>query len=394
MRILITSDWPLSVANGVVTSMRNLQDELVRRGHEVRLLSLSESTKSYKDKETSYIRSMPIGVYPNVRMPLSYRHKLIREIIDWKPDVIHSQCEFFTMTFAKRISRKTGAPIVHTYHTMYERYVRYVLPGKKLGKFVVRNLSRKLLKKATVVIAPTSKMKQILDSYGMPCPVRVLPTGISLAQHKKEISKEACLKKRAELKISETQPVMINLGRLGEEKNIGELLTFFVTAHKIHPDLVFLIVGDGPARKDLEAQAEHLGIKDRVLFTGMGDPSTVQEYSRLSDLFVCASTSEAQGLTYVEAAANGLPLLCRDDPCATDVITEGENGYTYKNEEEFQRLLTTILKDPAWREKAGQRSKEIADGFDKSVFGERAESLYKEVLQMQKKPYRSKKKKK
>jgi 1,2-diacylglycerol 3-alpha-glucosyltransferase len=360
--------------------MKNLQEELTAKGHEVRLLSLSESSHSYTDGPIYYIRSMPIGIYPNVRMPLSYRHRLLKELIQWKPDVIHSQCEFFTMQFAKRISRKTGAPIIHTYHTMYERYVRYVLPGKRLGKKTVRALTRKLLKKTSAVVAPTSKMKEILSAYDMKAPIYVIPTGISLKQHKKEITEEACLLKRKSLGIAPDQPVMINLGRLGEEKNVDELLSFFVKAREAHPDLVFLIVGDGPARKDLEAHAEKLGIREHVIFTGMVEPSTVQEYYRLSDLFVCASTSEAQGLTYVEAAANKLPLLCRDDPCARDVITPGENGYLYTNEEEFLRLLQKMLADPEWRSRAGRKSAEIADTFDKSVFGERIEALYLEVL--------------
>ena len=380
MKILITSDWPLSVTNGVVKSMKNLQEELTAKGHEVRLLSLSESAHSYTDGPIYYIRSMPIGIYPNVRMPLSYRHRLLKELIEWKPDIIHSQCEFFTMEFAKRISRKTGAPIVHTYHTMYERYVRYVLPGQRLGKKTVRTLTRKLLRKASVVIAPTSKMQAVLSAYGMKTPIRVIPTGISLKQHKKEITAEACRKKRESLGIRPDQPVMINLGRLGEEKNLDELLTFFVKARAAHPDLVFLIVGDGPARKELEAHALHLGIRDHVIFTGMVEPSSVQEYYRLSDLFVCASTSEAQGLTYIEAAANGLPLLCRDDPCARDVIHPGENGYLYTGEDDFLPLLTRILEDPEWRSRAGKKSAEIADTFDKKMFGERIEALYLEIL--------------
>ena len=60
-------------------------------------------------------------MYPDLRMPTSYRNKLIQEIIDWKPDIVHSQCEFFSFQFAARISKITGAPLVHTYHTRYEQ---------------------------------------------------------------------------------------------------------------------------------------------------------------------------------------------------------------------------------------------------------------------------------
>ena len=100
MKILITTDLYTTATNGVVTSVKNLFDELKGKGHDVRILTLSDSMNSYRDGDVYYIRSMPIGVYPNVRMPLSYRHKLIKELIEWKPDIIHSQCEFFSFQFA------------------------------------------------------------------------------------------------------------------------------------------------------------------------------------------------------------------------------------------------------------------------------------------------------
>lgn len=134
MKILITTDLFTIETNGVVTSVKNLWDELKKKGHEVKILTLSENVHSHRDGEVYYIRSMPFAVYPNVRMPLTYRHRLIKELIEWKPDVIHTQCEFFTYQFARRISKKTGAPIVHTYHTLYEQYVTYVIPSRRLGK--------------------------------------------------------------------------------------------------------------------------------------------------------------------------------------------------------------------------------------------------------------------
>lgn len=127
MKILITTDLFTTATNGVVTSVRNLRDELKSKGHDVRTLTLSDKMKSHKDGDVYYIRSIPIGVYPDVRMPMSYRHHLIQELIDWKPDVIHSQCEFFSMQFAQRISGMTHAPIVHTYHVRTVYWLCYSL---------------------------------------------------------------------------------------------------------------------------------------------------------------------------------------------------------------------------------------------------------------------------
>lgn len=380
MKILITTDLFTTVTNGVVTSVRNLWDELKKNGHDVRILTLSETTKSHRNGDIYYIRSVPIGVYPGVRMPTSYRHRLIQELIKWKPDVIHSQCELFSMQFARRVSQMTGAPIVHTYHTMYEQYIGYVVPGKRLGKWLVRYLTLKRLKNVKLVIVPTDKMKKVLDGYSLGKQIRVVPSGISLEQHKKRISEEQRIEKRKAWGIADNQPVLINLGRLGTEKNLEELLNYFSTALIENENMIFLIVGDGPAKELLQKQAVELGIYNHVIFTGMVDPSEVQDYYQLGDVFVSASTSETQGLTYIEAAANGLPLLCRQDPCLKDVIVQGENGYEYTCEKEFLDAIHTVIKDCSWRTAASKRSEEIASAFDKKVFGAAVEEIYESIL--------------
>ena len=381
MKILITTDLFTTETNGVVTSVRNLSEELTGKGHEVKILTLSENMHSHRDDNVYYIRSMPLGVvYPDVRMPLSYRHKLIKELIRWNPDVIHSQCEFFSYQFALHISKRTGAPIVHTYHTLYEQYVTYVMPSKRLGRRVVRVLSRKRLKRASAVIAPTPKVEDALRGYGLNNPISVVPSGISLDQHKKRISKEARSQKRQALGITDDKTVLINLGRLGTEKNLAEIVHLFVKASETNPSLMLLFVGGGPAKEDLEKLVKKLGITDKVIFTGMVSPKEVQEYYQLGDIFVSASTSETQGLTYVEAAANGLPLLCRKDPCHRGVLIEGENGYSYTNEEEFLHNIDTMLKNPGWIALAGKRSEELAEAFDKKHFGDAVKSVYDTVI--------------
>lgn len=380
MKILITTDLFTTATNGVVTSIRNLFDELKNRGHDVRILTLSENMKSRKDGVVYYIRSIPIGIYPDLRMPTSYRHRLIKEVIDWKPDVIHSQCECFSMQFAKKVSEITGAPIVHTCHTMYEQYIGYIIPGKKLGKWLVRYLTLKCLKHTKLVIVPTEKMKVVLEGYALDKPICVVPSGICLEQHKTRLSQEQRNENRKALGIADNQPVLINLGRLGTEKNLEELLNYFSVALNQNDTMVFLIVGDGPAKELLQKHTANLGISDHVIFTGMVAPTEVQKYYQLGDLFVSASTSETQGLTYIEAAANGLPLLCRQDPCLEKVISQGENGYEYTCEQEFVDAVHAIIRNPNWRINAGKRSEELASAFDKKVFGAAIEEIYKSVV--------------
>ncbi|MDY3224644.1 MAG: glycosyltransferase family 4 protein [Candidatus Faecousia sp.] len=382
LKVLITTDLYTTSTNGVVTSVQNLFDELTEKGHDVRILTISDSAHSHKEGAVYYIRSIPLGaVYPDLRMPTSYRNKLIQEIIDWKPDIVHSQCEFFSFQFAARISRITGAPLIHTYHTLYEQYLTsYFIPSKRLGDYLAKVLSRQRLRHVKTLVAPTQKVENTLQSYGMDAPINVVPSGISLEQHHQRLSHEERMRRRRALGIDDDDQVLLNLGRLGGEKNLGELMTLFAEAREENENLKFLIVGDGPAREDLEKQAKKLGVGDYVIFTGMVDPSEVQNYYQLGDVFVSASTSETQGLTYIEAAANGLPLLCRQDDCLNDVLQEGENGYEYNSAEEFLSAIDHVMHDPQWRSEASRRSEEIASAFDKKNFGDAIENIYESVL--------------
>lgn len=381
MKVLITTDLYTTRTNGVVTSVRNLMEELEKKGHEVRVLTVSEKLRSRKEGNIYYIKSVPLGVvYPDVRMPISYRHRYLRELIDWHPDVIHSQCEYFSYQFAGYISKKTAAPIVHTYHTLYEQYVTYVFPSQRIGAYFVGFLSKLRLRKAEAIVAPTQKVETVLKNYGIRNPIHVIPSGIALEQHKERITEEERREKRRALGIPEDHTVLLNLGRLGTEKNLPELIGLLSVALSHNPKLTMLIVGDGPARKELEELAVQLGIADHVIFTGMVSPSEVHIYYQLGDVFVSASTSETQGLTYIEAAANGLPLLCRRDPCLDGVLVEGRNGYEYEAEQEFCELLDTITGNPEWCRDAGAQSAEIAAAFDKNQFADKIEDVYETVI--------------
>ncbi|MBQ3216162.1 MAG: glycosyltransferase [Oscillospiraceae bacterium] len=381
MKVLITTDLYTTDTNGVVTSVKNLVEVLQARGHQVRILTVADDVHSCRIGNVYYIRSLPIGfIYPDIRMPTSYRHRLIKELIKWQPDVIHSQCEFFSYQFASHISKKTGAPVVHTYHTLYEQYAAYLLRIKGVGEKAVGKFSRIRLKKTDRIIAPTRKVEDVLRSYGITVPISVVPSGIRLEQHQNRLTLEQRAEGRKALGIDPEAPLLVSVGRVGNEKKLDDLLNYFAKVSPEHEDLRFLIVGGGPAKESLEKLAVTLEIQDRVVFAGMVAPDKVQDYYQLGDIFVCASTSETQGLTYVEASANGLPLLCRKDPCLKDVMVEGENGYAFTDADSFREGLDKMLANPQWREQAGQRSREIAAGFGKEAFGAAVEKVYHSVI--------------
>lgn len=105
MKILITTDWYRPVINGVVTSVLNLTEQLEKRGHEVKVLTLSRNCHSYKEENVIYAGSVGMGkIYPQARVKIPVvAGEYMEELLAWKPDLIHSQCEFSTFFWQKEL---------------------------------------------------------------------------------------------------------------------------------------------------------------------------------------------------------------------------------------------------------------------------------------------------
>ena len=91
MRILITTDLYIPTINGVVTSVLNLEKELKEQGHEVKVLTVSDEFKAKTDGIHYYMKSIPSGIYPEVRIPFANVDTYVNELIAWHPDIVHSQ---------------------------------------------------------------------------------------------------------------------------------------------------------------------------------------------------------------------------------------------------------------------------------------------------------------
>ena len=189
MKILITTDWYRPVINGVVTSVLNLTEQLEKRGHEVKVLTLSRNCHSYKEENVIYAGSVGMGkIYPQARVKIPVvAREYMEELLAWKPDLIHSQCEFSTFFLAKRIAGELDIPIIHTYHTVYEDYTHYFSPQKAWGRSLVQMMTRKLSDQVDAMIAPSGKIERILEGYRVSCPVNVVPSGIDTEKYRRRI---------------------------------------------------------------------------------------------------------------------------------------------------------------------------------------------------------------
>lgn len=380
MKILITTDWYEPVINGVVTSVVNLAKELKERGHDVKILTLSRNHHTYIDGDVIYAASIGAGkIYPEARLKMPVIKAAIDKLIEWNPDVIHSQCEFSTFFMAKKIADETNAPIVHTYHTVYEDYTHYFSPNAAWGRKVVQKLTRVLSSRVDAMIAPSRKIEDVLEKYEVECPVEVIPSGIDTDKFGRYIGTDSRHRIRKQYGLSDDQTVLLYVGRLAKEKNVEEILSCQKRVSGYGTTL--MIVGDGPYRAEIEEQVKERGLEDSVIFTGMIAPDKVAEYYQAGDFFVSASTSETQGLTYVEALAAGIPLLCKEDPCLVDVVDSGNNGWEFTDEGSFENAFVKWLEmGESDRKKLRECAVQSADKFSTRTFADRVEQLYMNSL--------------
>jgi phosphatidylinositol alpha-1,6-mannosyltransferase len=120
------------------------------------------------------------------------------------------------------------------------------------------------------------------------------------------------------------------------------------------PDTTYLIVGDGPCRRDLEKQARELGVAERVVFAGQVCDAELPDYYALSDVFIMASREQAEdctvegfGIVYLEANACGKPVIGGRSGGVPDAVQDGETGLLVDphSPEEVARALMNLLTD-------------------------------------------------
>ncbi len=376
MRILLLSDWYQSAVNGVVVSVENLRKGLENLGHEVRITTLSQDRKSYYEDGVYHIGSHDAGlIYPGARLRAPSAVTFSDEVQYWAPDILHTNCEFSTFFIALQLKKLFNVPIIHTYHTMYEDYTRYIFPSKRVGIAAARFYTKFVSEKIDRMIAPTVKVKDLLEDYGVPCPVSVIPTGIDLSLYSTPLSGEERneIRKRYGIKASDT--LFIYCGRLAAEKNIELLLKAF---GKEREGRKLIIVGDGPVRQTLEILNDEIG--SGAIFTGMLGKDEVSRCYRASDVFISASKSETQGLTFIEAAASSLPLICISDPVLEGVVENGRNGFLPASLGEMQEAIDTLTTDSSLRNRMAEESRSMAEAFSIETFAKRVEALYIDAI--------------
>ena len=382
MIIGIFTDTFYPEVNGVATSCLNLYQELQRRGHTVHVYAPKcKGWEEFQSDTVHYLESKQFILLKdrNVALP---GMGTIRQALDMHFDVVHTNSEFIVGFLGTYIARHTGCIRIHTYHTVWEDYTYYITHG--IGDNTAKNFAKRYSEwwcdRFDRVIVPTAKTENLLRQYGVETPIDIIPSGMDLRRFAPEKhSAEERAATRAECGIPEGKRVLLNIGRLAKEKNLEKILRVFPELHRRLPDVQLVIIGEGPLKQTLQEQAETLGVADSVSIVGAKPWEKIDRYYAIGDVFVSASHSETQGLTYIEAAASGLCVCAVDDPCLLGVFRDGVSA-VLSGDSDGQLLESLMLSFSPVGGRIRRNAVEAARPYSTEQFAQRVESCYMTAL--------------
>jgi glycosyltransferase involved in cell wall biosynthesis len=319
------------------------------RGSEVTLIAFDGShVPAYPLHAAVKLRSLGVPNQPsaNLFQALSRNIRRIwrlrREIYQSKPDVVISFVDFPNI-LTLLATRGARVPVI-----VSERANPALV---EIGAFwgMLRRLTYPF---ASALVCQTSAMVTLTQAkikiagYTIPNPV-VLPSSSNIQPNRNSKSR-----------------LIVAMGRLVPQKGFDLLLEAFSRIADRHPDWLVKILGQGPLQKQLEAQAESLGIKERVYFAGvLADPFPEL---RAADLFVFSSRFEGFGNALAEAMACGLPAISFDCPAGpSDIIRQGVDGILVPPEDvtALAQAMDRLMGDERERARLAHRAREAVDRF-------------------------------
>lgn len=341
-------------AGGVESYVREITNELARRGHELTVVtSRYDPRLPAEERRDGYrvLRTRTLGVVYNTPLDVG----TTRTLRGLDADVVHVHYPPpFTSYFAARALRRRAVPLVMTYHC--DLY----LPGL-LGR-VLTGLYERLLLPATL-----RRVDQVIvhtRSYGVTsAPLRgrrltIIPSTVDVHRFRPDLD-GGPIRRRLGL---EGKRVIEFTGRLVPHKGVDLVLR---TLPGLPSDVALVVVGRGPRLEGLRALARRLGVEERVRFCPDVPDDALPSYLRVADLFVFPSQNrlEGFGLVVAEAMASGLPVVIADMPGVREVIEPGREGLLVEPllGSDLAARLRELLDDPARRRAMGDAARRRAE---------------------------------
>lgn len=358
MRIAyVTETWPPEL-NGVSLTAARTVAFLQARAHDVLLVRprqrAIDAGKTALMDETLRVPGMPIPLYPDLRMGLPARRRLLRAWQAYRPDLVHVATEGPLGWSAIRAARQLGVPVTSDFRTRFDEYGRhYAWEG---AVTLVRAYLRAFHNRTDRTFVPTRELQRQLSELGFDR-LTVSTRGVDARRFAPHGRSDAL---RAQWGASVDATVVLMVGRLALEKNLGVALDAFDAIRARVPNARLVIVGDGPQRNALRRCCPD------AVFAGTQHGEALAAHYASADLFLFPSLTETFGNVVVEAMASGLPVVAFDTAAAGMHVRSGESGCLAPigDAAAFTRAAVALAADAGLRQRLGYAARLTAQSLD------------------------------
>ena len=291
-------------------------------------------------------------------------------LADVRPDVIHNH-----MYRAELVGTRAAIALGEIGHR--RPYVVSTVHSSRIRSDEDRRMLRELTPRMDQLIA-VSKMieRKLIDEGRSGAPIRLIYNGVDLSRYEHQ---EPCCTLPEEYGMEPGSQIVGVVARLEPEKGHPTLLEAWPQVLRSVPDAYLLIVGEGSRRDALEAQARHLRIAHRVVFTGRRDD--VPAVTAALDVAVLPSYREAQGLSILEAMALSRPVVASDVGGIPEMITDGVTGLLVPphDADALAAGITRLLVDHSFADTIGRAGHDVVhDRFCIELMVDAIQSIYDE----------------
>lgn len=375
------SDVYFPRVNGVSTSIQTFRDDLAGLGCDTELIAPAYPHDPTSAAGVHRIASRRVPFDPEDRL-MSNRALLERGLaLAAGFDLLHIQTPFLAHRVGLKIAREHGLPVVETYHTYFEQYFHHYLPflPRTALRFAARRFSRSQCDAIDAVVAPSAQMAAVLADYGVRSRIEVIPTGLDLDK----FSYANAARFRDEYGIDPHRPMMLHVGRVAHEKNIGFILDVLDRVRRDVPDVLLVLAGEGPALAALMRRVRTQGLSGHVEFVGYLDRSSaLLDCYASANVFVFASNTETQGLVLLEAMACGTPVVSTA-VMGTAAVLEHAEGAVVVDEDvgRFAAAVAALLPDRERQARMGLAARRfVAREWSSAKMSGRMLELYGDVM--------------
>ena len=323
MRVAIITETFLPKVDGIVKVACLLLDHLLKRDIEAMVIAPRYgAADSYRGLPIRNLPSLRLPLYPEARLGFA-TFSLYRDLAAFQPDIAHVFHPALTGIPSMAMLKWLGAPTLASFHLDYARLSRQFRLGPlnlAVTRPLVNALTRSVFNWADCSLAPSRLVQTQMRQLGIR-QVGLWRRGVDAAAFNPGFRSPEM---RAEMTRGNPDGiVLLYVGRLSEEKQLTQIRPALAAL----PNARLVLVGDGPARSELERYFAGMP----VAFMGYLQGERLSQAYASADIFVFPSRLETFGLVVLEAMASGLPVLASRVGGVADMVNEGVSGYTFES---------------------------------------------------------------